>query len=163
MLSFASYCSHPGCTCPQGYEGPHCEFLSGERPKPDVDIYGTEDGAGKSRDGLSTAGIVLLVLLADLLILGSIGAFILLKRRRYMRDIEAHYGMPPPNNLMARDRPEPPSMDDILSMESLPDNSERSSMNGSVHSSGRNSYYNGDEDYNSRHDEQRQLVNVAII
>ena len=129
-----------------------------------IDVGESRVGSRDDKNGMSTAGIVLLVLFVDLLLLGAVGAVLTLRKRQRMRDIEAEYGLHQTNNWMVRgDGSEPPTLEDILSINRLSDSSERSGMNASHHSV-RNSYYNGDEGCNSRDGaEETDLVNVAII
>lgn len=153
--------SHPGCICPQSFEGPHCENLSGEMAKSEVSNDSGSDGNDGNRR-MSTAAIVALVVILDLLVLGVVGLVVL---RRWQREhaIDAEYGARLPQNLMAHGNQEPPTFENILSVNRMPDESERSEMSRS-HNSGR-SYFKDEEDDGSRDDgdESSDLENVQII
>lgn len=155
---------HPGCQCPTGFEGSHCENLSGELGSSSTTETGDNAGDdGKSDGSLSTVGIILIVFFVDIVLLLSIGATIY--RRRQRRVDEKEFGSHP-TNLMARDTQEPPTLDNILAIGSLPDDSSVSSMQGSSQRSSQLSCtrsMNGDGLYRVEDGASKDLVNVAII
>ena len=144
---------HPGCKCPAGFEGKHCESLSGVR-SPTVEIIDDEETDGDSKGGMSTAGIIVLVLFLDLVILGGIGAYIYHKRQSRQREVLAeHFSFE--QNLQQQ----PPTLGDILSV-----NSERSSMPDDSQRSGSfTSSVNGDGIFRVEEQSGPDLVNVNIL
>lgn len=152
---------HPGCQCPPGFEGLHCESLSAERssnPTVKTVVDSSDDGDDNKADrGLSTAGIILIVFFVDLLILAAIGAYFYKKRQR-QAELERFGPGAPPTNLMGRETSDPPTLENILSMGSLPDNSELSLHSERSHSCS----VSGDGLYKVD-DKSTDLVNVAII
>jgi hypothetical protein len=161
---------HPGCQCPVGFDGPHCEFLSAERnpnhgydapTEHDKDEHDEEHDEENSNngEGLSTAGIIFIVFFVDLLIVLLIGVYFYKKK---MRQAEEERFIDPrcTTNLMGREAPEPPTLEHVLGMESMPDASE-----SSLHSvrSGHSCSVNGDGLHRIDDSKSVDLVSVAII
>lgn len=46
---------HPGCKCPKGFEGDHCEFKKGSKHNPNTQTSESSNGGGDD-GGLSTGG-----------------------------------------------------------------------------------------------------------
>lgn len=158
---------HPGCLCPAGFEGSHCEHLSGERgsgPTVETVVDDPKEGSdGENSDGgLSTAGIILIVIFVDLVILGAIGTYFY-RRRQQQRDL-SYDGSTCPTNLMARDTLEPPTMENILAMGSMHDSGdEGSAMMNDASMRSHSCSVSGDGLYRVEDAASNDLVNVAII
>lgn len=163
-LSFVSalVTRHPGCRCPVGFQGPHCESLSAERnSSPTIETVVDSKDDDESEGGLSTAGIVLIVIFVDLLVLAAIGRYFYKKRQR-QAEVEKFDGATSPTNLMAHEESKPPTLENILAMGSLADSSESSLHSHSERSNscslGVDGLYRVDDRSTAS-----DLVNVAII
>ncbi|CAB9507402.1 Notch ligand involved in the mediation of Notch signaling (By similarity) [Seminavis robusta] len=147
---------HPGCTCPTGFEGEHCQKLTAaahihDSVVEDLQTNNNESSGGEG-GGLSTGGTLAIVLFVNLAAIGAVAYFF------YRRQSRAASFEPRPTNLMARDAPQPPTLEEVLSKGSFHDYSERSNSHCSrVHDD------DDDGDGIFKVDEKANMVNVAII
>ena len=65
MAVFAST-RHPGCTCPDGFSGPHCEFLGQESASSSSPSDPDHVSVEEKRNGLKATLAVILILLVTL-------------------------------------------------------------------------------------------------
>lgn len=157
--------AHPGCQCPVGFEGPHCEFLSADFSSGSglgtsagnvYDNHGDSDEHDEpsSKDGgLSTAGIIFIVFFVDVLLVIAIGIYFYRKKQRAIE-----YDTSDPTNLMGREASEPPTLESVIGMDAVQDYSEHSLHSVRSHSCSITGGGQRDDDSKSV-----DLVNVAII
>lgn len=72
--------SHPGCRCPDEFEGQHCQYLKGQTPAEDLGQPYLMYGGDKSGGGASGVVIFIIVIVAVGVILG-MGYVVYLKKR----------------------------------------------------------------------------------
>ena len=113
-----------------------------------------DESDGNEGGGLSTGGTLAIVLFVNLAAIGAIAYFSYRRSKASASSFE-----PPQTNLMARDAPQPPTLEEVLSKGSFHDYSERSNSHCSrVHDEDDDG---GDGVFNV--DEKANMVNVAII
>jgi len=148
--------AHAGCECPPGFEGDHCESLSGDNSATDEVV---EDDNGK---GMSTAGTIVLVLFLGIVTLGAIGAYIY--HRRQMRDIQSDIDSG--FDQILKSQQQPPTLDNIMSMNSEhADADDADLLDVSQHSESFTASVNGDGIFkdDEKLPSQCQLENVSIL
>ena len=116
----------------------------------------SQDGPDADGDeGLSTTGIILIVIFVDLLILAALGAYFFKQRQHQAND--KRFDDATSSNLIARQTPNAPTIENILAMGSLPDSLDSSLNSEPSHSCS----LSGDGLYTV--DDKKDLVNVAIL
>mmetsp|Transcript_19296 Transcript_19296/g.33068 ORF Transcript_19296/g.33068 Transcript_19296/m.33068 type:complete len:256 (-) Transcript_19296:5-772(-) len=79
---------HPGCTCPEDFEGEHCQYLKGTAPPQDLAPTTPNNNNNNNNDGLSGVATFFIAIIT-IGVVGLFGFIIWRQRRNTKEDIDA--------------------------------------------------------------------------
>ena len=83
-LVLTNCCSHPGCKCPDGFVGEHCEYLEGSENASEASNAAAAtngSGAGSIRSEKRGGGLIVVLIILIVVLAGLIGLSVYRKKR----------------------------------------------------------------------------------